>query len=322
MATIDNKKAIVVFFDLEKACELASVAAVADKAIKGNLLAWAKGYMQDRQARVTFQGATSKFLNLENGTPHGGILSPFLFNILMEELANSNLPNGVEIFIYANDVCLEACTTQQLKQAAQEAIQLTTATNTYFTDGSVDLSVPAAAAGVYSTTLKGSWRLSDNASTLQTELIAIAKALEDSQHRLGNTTIHNDSKGAIQAITKGKVKENIKLLTRIWALAKLHQNRNRQITLKWIPSHVGIQGNEEADSLAKSRLHINNVNIKINHSLNQLKSIVAAYCQTQEESRIRRAIFRGSKTAKCSILVMWNGLLPAPLYTFQVFYYD
>ncbi|XP_064116561.1 uncharacterized protein LOC135222403 [Macrobrachium nipponense] len=70
MATINNKKAIVVFLDLEKGYELASAAAIlaalADKAVKGNLLAWAKGYMQDRQARVTFQGATSEFLNLEN----------------------------------------------------------------------------------------------------------------------------------------------------------------------------------------------------------------------------------------------------------------
>ncbi|XP_064121780.1 uncharacterized protein LOC135226270 [Macrobrachium nipponense] len=126
MATINNKKAIVVFLNLEKAYELPSAAAIpaalADKAVKGNLLAWAKGYMQDRQARVTFQGATSKFLNLENGTPQGGILSPFLFNILMEKLANSNLPNGVEIFIYADEVCLVSTDRHRAHQNMQIAI--------------------------------------------------------------------------------------------------------------------------------------------------------------------------------------------------------
>ncbi|XP_064079486.1 uncharacterized protein LOC135196575 [Macrobrachium nipponense] len=126
MATINNKKAIVVFLDLEKACKLASAAAIlaalADKAVKGNLLAWAKGYMRNRQARVTFQGATSEFLNLENGTPQGGILSPFLFNILMEKLANSNLPNGVEIFIYADDVCLVSTDRHRAHQNMQIAI--------------------------------------------------------------------------------------------------------------------------------------------------------------------------------------------------------
>ncbi|XP_064083918.1 uncharacterized protein LOC135199693 [Macrobrachium nipponense] len=52
MSTINERKAIVVFLDLEKAYELASAAAIlealADKAVKGNLLAWAKGYMQNR----------------------------------------------------------------------------------------------------------------------------------------------------------------------------------------------------------------------------------------------------------------------------------
>ncbi|XP_064121648.1 uncharacterized protein LOC135226131 [Macrobrachium nipponense] len=90
--------------------------------VKGNLLAWAKGYIQDRQARVTFQGATSEILNLENGTPHGGILSPFLFNIPMEKLANSNLPNGVEIFIYADDVCLVSTDRHRAHQNMQNAI--------------------------------------------------------------------------------------------------------------------------------------------------------------------------------------------------------
>ncbi|XP_066968129.1 uncharacterized protein [Macrobrachium rosenbergii] len=168
----------------------------------------------------------------------------------------------------------EACTAQQLRLAAQEAIRKTAATNEYFTDGSVGLSIPAAAAaaGVHSATLKGCWRLSDNASTLQTEQIAIAKALEDSQHRQGNTTIHTDSKGAIQATTKEKAEENIRLLSSIWAIASLHQNRNRQISLNWIPSHVGIQGNEEADSLAKNGLLHINIGIKITPSLTQLKN--------------------------------------------------
>ncbi|XP_064096330.1 uncharacterized protein LOC135208112 [Macrobrachium nipponense] len=125
MSTINERKAIVVFLDLEKAYELASAAAIlealADKAVKGNLLAWAKGYMQNRQARVTFQGASSDFLNLENGTPQGGILSPFLFNVLMEKLATTTLPNGVEIFIYADDVCLVSTDRHRSHQNMQSA---------------------------------------------------------------------------------------------------------------------------------------------------------------------------------------------------------
>ncbi|XP_066965606.1 uncharacterized protein [Macrobrachium rosenbergii] len=180
----------------------------------------------------------------------------------------------------------EACTAQQLRLAAQEAIRKTTATNEYFTDGSVDLSIPSATAGVHSTTLKGGWKLSDNASTLKTELIAIAKALEDSQHRKGNTIIHTDSKGAIQAITNEKAKENIRLLSSIRAIASLLQSRNRQITLNWIPSHVGIQGNEEADSLTKSGLLHSNISIKITRLHTQLKNKAVAHCQLQKKAKL------------------------------------
>ncbi|XP_064111580.1 uncharacterized protein LOC135219082 [Macrobrachium nipponense] len=96
--------------------------ALADKAVKGNLFAWAKGYTQNRQARVTFQGASSTLLSLENGTPQGGILSPFLFNVLMEKLATTTLPNGVEIFIYADDVCLVSTDRHRSHQNMQSAI--------------------------------------------------------------------------------------------------------------------------------------------------------------------------------------------------------
>ncbi|XP_064079485.1 uncharacterized protein LOC135196573 [Macrobrachium nipponense] len=122
MSTINERKAIVVFLDLEKAYELAILEALADKVVKGNLLAWAKGYKQNRQARVTFQGASSDFLNLENGTPQGGILSPFLFNVLIEKLATTTLPNGVEIFIYADDVCLVSTDRHRSRQNMQSAI--------------------------------------------------------------------------------------------------------------------------------------------------------------------------------------------------------
>ena len=36
------------------------------------------------------------------------IINPFLFNILMENIANLTLPNNVDIFIYADDVCIVA----------------------------------------------------------------------------------------------------------------------------------------------------------------------------------------------------------------------
>ena len=110
LSCINNKKATVVFIDFEKAFELASHAAILQslvrKGIKGHLLAWAKNYCLSRQARVKFNGYLSTYKNLENGTPQGGILSPWLFNILMENIASLQLPRGVSIYIYADDVAI------------------------------------------------------------------------------------------------------------------------------------------------------------------------------------------------------------------------
>ena len=100
LCCINNKSAVLVFLDYEKAFELASPAgallSLARKGSKGHLQAWCKNYLTNRQARVRFQGVLSELKRLENGTPQGGILSPFLFNILMENIANLLLSRGTE----------------------------------------------------------------------------------------------------------------------------------------------------------------------------------------------------------------------------------
>ena len=109
---VDGKAAAVAFLDYEKAFELASPAAIlfslVNRGVKGNLLAFNKYYLQNRQARVKFQGTVSSYKNLENGTPQGGIISPFLYNILMENIARLELPQGVDLLIFADDVCIAA----------------------------------------------------------------------------------------------------------------------------------------------------------------------------------------------------------------------
>ncbi|XP_068245407.1 uncharacterized protein [Palaemon carinicauda] len=87
----------------------------------------------------------------------------------------------------------------QAFRAALDSITLTLADSVY-TDGSVDREVPAAAAAVYSTHFSACWRISNNASTLQTELVAILKAFPHSLTSQDNTTIHTDSRGALSAI--------------------------------------------------------------------------------------------------------------------------
>ncbi|XP_068224762.1 uncharacterized protein [Palaemon carinicauda] len=148
-------------------------------------------------------------------------------------------PNPIDVNYTVLPAFKSLCTPQQLKSAALASIADTSAANVYFTDGSVDMNLPAAGSAVFSNTFTSAWRLSDHASILQVELYAIAKALENSLYKYGHTTIHTDSKGAIQSIPKRNFKENIHLISTIKTMATAHAQRNRKVTLNWIPSHVG-----------------------------------------------------------------------------------
>ena len=99
LATVNNKKATVLFLDLEKAFELANPVAIletlVEKGAKGKLLHWIKNNILRKRGRVMFQ-VVSDYKQLHNGTPQGGILSPFLFNVLIENIAKLALPRNLK----------------------------------------------------------------------------------------------------------------------------------------------------------------------------------------------------------------------------------
>ena len=125
LATVKNKKATVLFLDLEKAFELANPAAIlemlVEKRAKGKLLLWIKNNVLRRRGRVKFHGVASDYKELHNGTSQGGIRSPFLFNVLMENIAKLALPRNVKIFIFTDDITVVITSNNQLMDA-QEAL--------------------------------------------------------------------------------------------------------------------------------------------------------------------------------------------------------
>lgn len=131
LSKIDHRHAIVVFLDIEKAFELACPAAILDalvrKRVRGRMLAWIKDYLSGRKSRVRYQGSTSTYKDFENGTPQGGILSPFLFNLLMDLLVRILLPNGALLLSYADDLVLVVSGKTPYKvDTAQQALNLIT----------------------------------------------------------------------------------------------------------------------------------------------------------------------------------------------------
>ena len=80
-----------------------------------------------------------------------------------------------------------------------------------------------------------------------------------------------DSSGALQALQHTNSRNYI--VIRIKKLIKLVKNDNKLISLEWIPSHVGIKGNEIADQNAKEALNRNSY-INIQYSYEDYKMIM------------------------------------------------
>ena len=97
---------------------------------------------------------------------------------------------------------------------------------------------------------KSNGYLGENATVFQSEVYAIQKAsgiLRDID--TDSVTIFTDSQAALNALAKmqitSKVVQNCILELNILA-------KTKDVEIKWVKSHIGIHGNEEADELAKS----------------------------------------------------------------------
>ena len=112
------KSCFAIFIDFEKAFELANITTIldilcTDKGIKGHTLGWIQDYLMDRKGYTTVQGIKSDVLPLYQGTPQGSVLSPYLFNLVMDKLLNivyQTIPvdssNNITINSYADDIVL------------------------------------------------------------------------------------------------------------------------------------------------------------------------------------------------------------------------
>ncbi|XP_066969028.1 uncharacterized protein [Macrobrachium rosenbergii] len=171
----------------------------------------------------------------------------------------------------------EDCSREELRVAAYESIRNTEilGAQTYYTDGTVDQENKTTGAAVYSNNFQACWRTSNCASTMQTELVAIRQALLYSlENEEGPVIIHTDSKSSMQALQQIRIKENKALLAGIKSLLYQHSERGRPVTMNWIPSHIGIPGNDKADELAKSTRYIDRVQIHIQPALQQIKNAI------------------------------------------------
>ena len=87
-------------------------------------------------------------------------------------------------------------------------------------------------------------RVTDNASSLQ---LAIMGALTHASLKNGHVILLRLD----QPLTVYSIPQDNTLLTTVLTIAQRILNQGRRIIINGVPSHIGIQGNELADRLAK-----------------------------------------------------------------------
>ena len=159
-----------------------------------------------------------------------------------------------------------------VEKAAYQSIADAESTNSdllvYYTDGSRSMKTAHVDLLLAPHTTK-SFRASNDCSTVQTELAAIGEAVRDAKTQSAtNIVIHTDSQGAIENI-RNPHRDNIALNKDIQTYMK---DSNKNFIINWIPSHIGIPGNEEADIAAKAGTTRPEPNTIIPHSCRQTKN--------------------------------------------------
>ena len=124
-----------------------------------------------------------------------------------------------------------------------------------FTDGSVlETGEVGCAFVIPALDITKRYRLNAHVSIFTAELYAIMMACsfvnELPQPPLA-VVILSDSKSSLQALARGGTRDRLGLQAEILSLANQIIRKGSDLTLSWLPSHVGIRGNERADRAAK-----------------------------------------------------------------------
>ena len=128
-----------------------------------------------------------------------------------------------------------------------------------YTDGSRDGN-SVACATVFPSDSTFSMRLSDSASIFTAEIWALIKSLENIKNASASKfIIFTDSLSCLQALLYMKLEHSlIGMAIRKCVFLNI---ANKNIILCWVPSHVGIKGNEKADSAAKSAFDLHHAKV-------------------------------------------------------------
>ena len=170
---------------------------------------------------------------------------------------------------------------------------------TYYTDGSVGedgtasfgvhIQNPTPDSHQFDTdTLSG--RIRDHSGSMITELAAIRAALIHAAQFPDSTKlvrIYTDSMSALLALQQKQIRDNISLISSIKKLIQDLESHGRFTFLTWVPSHIGIPGNEIADQIAKEAQNLPRETHFTDMSTSAAKNKIKLYFKEKWENQIK-----------------------------------
>lgn len=146
-----------------------------------------------------------------------------------------------------------------------------------------------AAIGVYVQIekLKTAMRVTDNVSIYTAELTAIKWSLEWMARPDGpkEMALFTDSYSSILSLKNSANASKSALVASVLTIISNIQKSDRKISLIWVPSHIGIPGNEIADGLAKEAIKQPEIQIDIPPELADLKRVIRREVMTEWQAR-------------------------------------
>ena len=116
-----REKSILVLLDFSKAYDRVwrrrLLHSLLDRGLPLGYVSWLAGYLDNRQARVMFNGVLSRSRKFVQGLPQGSVLAPVLFLLYINSLAEA-LPKTITPLLYADDVAILATHSARAQVAA------------------------------------------------------------------------------------------------------------------------------------------------------------------------------------------------------------
>lgn len=101
---------IVTYIDLKSAFDTVwgegLIYKLIQNGLKGPLIKWLNNYFLERTIKVQVAGSVSEPVKLIAGTPQGAVLSPILFNLMLQDIPQED---GIIQHIYADDITISCC---------------------------------------------------------------------------------------------------------------------------------------------------------------------------------------------------------------------